>query len=943
MSYKFVEIIKKISNKYQYSLSETERKFNGVYYTEFDLALKIINHLFFYKKIENIWKQKFLEPSVGLGNFVFAYLFYISTNYTLTEKEVIELYGNIYVCDNDKKVLKLYKELLKRSSIEFFKIKLPKTHIFHIGNELIYNLNSNDVIYKEIDSYFNDILFDIVITNPPYKSLRAEKKHYNFEQKYINDKNKYDLIKKDAVFRFKYSDKTNANIYKYFVENILNNYTTDQALIALLIPSTILTDKSSFLLRQYIIENYKIEIIGNLDDSNNYFNASQSLCYLTINKAEKTDNINIINYNNSSKEYNLNISQIKKRENLDIILLEEDKQKLLHSMENCKKLKDFNFIKIYRGELDLTLNKSSITNIPTKYRLLRGKNIRRYGIISSHLQEFVETSFVNKSSKRLYIENKRICCQQISNINKEHRLIFSEVSQNYVLGNSCNFIFVDDNNNNISLDYLLGLLNSSLYNWYFKLFSSNNHINNYELRELPLPIDEQLINEILYLVSNIKKEQSNLYFDKIDSIVLNYFNNKSESNEVDKITLNNKFENDVKLGIIEKNKKISKNFILNLYYYKLSNLDMDIIKSIPQGGNWKNIPQHIIEKSKRLLGIQKTGGRTTLYGRLNYNKPSYTITTYFNRPGNGCNIHPTQDRVLTAREAARLQGFFDDYFFWGNQKDILNQIGNAVPPLIAFLFADKFKKILNIEKSIDLFSGAGGLALGMKLAGINSIIANDISYSASVTFKINNPEIDILCDDITKSKVKEKIISIGISNNVDLICGGPPCQGFSLAGYRKENDSRNKLFIDFIDIISSIKPKGFIFENVTGLLSYNKGKTFSEIKILFKEKGYKIHAEVLNFVEYGIPQKRKRIIIVGVRNDLNIQPIDIFPEKYTLEESEQVTVFDTISDLDDTLVENNFKSLFQKLIKKEITIYQYYDFLKLNSKKKHIKQMSIFN
>ena len=370
---------------------------------------------------------------------------------------------------------------------------------------------------------------------------------------------------------------------------------------------------------------------------------------------------------------------------------------------------------------------------------------------------------------------------------------------------------------------------------------------------------------------------------------------------------------------------------------------MDIIKSIPQGGNWKNIPQHIVEKSKRLLGIQKTGGRTTLYGRLNYNKPSYTITTYFNRPGNGCNIHPTQDRVLTAREAARLQGFFDDYFFWGNQKDILNQIGNAVPPLIAFLFADKFKKILNIKKSIDLFSGAGGLALGMKLAGINSIIANDISYSATVTFKINNPEIDILCDDITKSKVKEKIISIGISNNVDLICGGPPCQGFSLAGYRKENDSRNKLFIDFIDIISSIKPKGFIFENVIGLLSYNKGKTFSEIKILFKEKGYKIHAEVLNFVEYGIPQKRKRIIIVGIRNDLNIQPIDIFPEKYTLKESEQVTVFDTISDLDDTLVENNFKSLFQKLIKKEITIYQYYDFLKLNSKKKHIKQMSIFN
>jgi len=126
-----------------------------------------------------------------------------------------------------------------------------------------------------------------------------------------------------------------------------------------------------------------------------------------------------------------------------------------------------------------------------------------------------------------------------------------------------------------------------------------------------------------------------------------------------------------------------------------------------------------MNKSQRLLGIQKKGGRTTLYGRLEYKKPSYTITTYFNRPGNGCNIHPTQNRVLTTREGARLQSFFDDYLFWGNQKDILNQIGNAVPPLIGFLFGKNLKEKLGIKKSIDLFSGAGGLSLGIKMSGIN--------------------------------------------------------------------------------------------------------------------------------------------------------------------------------------------------------------------------------
>ncbi|MFZ8074811.1 DNA (cytosine-5-)-methyltransferase [Fusobacterium watanabei] len=943
MSYKFIEIIKNVSDKYQHSLTEIERKYSGIYYTEFDLAFKIVNNLFFNKKIKNIWNLKFLEPAVGIGNFVFAYLFYISKNYILTKKQVLKLYENIYVCDSDKKALKLYIQLLKRSSIEFFNTKLPKYHTLNVGNDLIYNLNNDNISYKEINSYFNNILFDIIITNPPYKSLRAEKRHYKLEEEYINDKNKYDLIKKDAILRFKYSDKLNANIYKYFIENILVNYTTKEALVALLIPATILTDKSSFLLRKYILENFKVEMIENLDENNKYFNASQSLCYLTINKAKKTDSINIVNYNDYLKEYNLNILQIKKRENWDIILLEETKQKLLNSMESCLKFKDFDFIKIYRGELDLTLNKFSITKNPTKYRLLRGKNIGKYKIIISNSQEYVETSFVKESPKKVYIENTRIGCQQISNINKEKRLVFSEISPNYILGNSCNFIFVDKNNFNISLDYLLGLLNSSLYNWYFKLFSSNNHINNYELKELPLPTNKQLINKISHLVFIMKNEQSNLCSDKIDNIILNYFNNKINFNEIDKINFNEKFENDVKLGIIEKNKKILKNSILNLYHYKLSNLDMDIIKSIPQGGNWKNIPENIMKKSKRLLGIQKTGGRTTLYGRLDYNKPSYTITTYFNRPGNGCNIHPTQNRVLSAREAARLQGFFDDYFFWGNQKDVLNQIGNAVPPLIAFLFANNFKKLLNVKKSIDLFSGAGGLALGVKLAGITSIIANDINYSATVTLKINNPEIEILCDDITKSQVKEKIISLGISNNIDLICGGPPCQGFSLAGYRKENDSRNKLFIDFINIISKINPKGFIFENVIGLLSYNKGKTFNEIKILFNEIGYKIHAEVLNFVEYGVPQKRKRVIIIGIRNDLNIEPINIFPEKYTSSESDQITVFDSINDLDDTLTHQKNNSLFQKLIKKEITIYQYYDFLKLKFQKKDIKQLSIFS
>ena len=105
--------------------------------------------------------------------------------------------------------------------------------------------------------------------------------------------------------------------------------------------------------------------------------------------------------------------------------------------------------------------------------------------------------------------------------------------------------------------------------------------------------------------------------------------------------------------------------VYNHTTYSLSKNDLRMVKSIPPGGNWKNIPLDI--PSKRLEQIRVSGGRTTLYGRLSFEKPSYTITTYFNRPGNGTYIHPIHDRVISAREAARFQSFPDNYIFKGSK------------------------------------------------------------------------------------------------------------------------------------------------------------------------------------------------------------------------------------------------------------------------------------
>ena len=369
--------------------------------------------------------------------------------------------------------------------------------------------------------------------------------------------------------------------------------------------------------------------------------------------------------------------------------------------------------------------------------------------------------------------------------------------------------------------------------------------------------------------------------------------------------------------------------------FKLSELDLEIIKDIPQGGNYKDVPLHIVSKSKRLTNLVNTGGRTTLYGRLHYDRPSYTITTLINRPGNGTHVHPERERVLSVREAARFQSFKDDFYFYGNKTQLLKQVGNAVPPLLAYSIGKHIKDIFGCGTSLDLFCGAGGLTLGFKWAGIKSVLCTDIEQSACVTLKVNNPEIPIICGDITERTLKEYISDIAIRSNVDIICGGPPCQGYSLAGLRDNSDPRNQLFRDFAYIVSKVKPKVIVFENVVGLLSYNKGKTYEEILELFSELGYNTYGKVLNAADYGVPQKRKRVILVCARKDIEITNDTIFPNPI-LSEQNYVTVRNTIYDLvdipcvKDCTYIDSYKSDYIKFMRNELSIEEYN--LKLKNK-----------
>ncbi|EHK9656817.1 DNA (cytosine-5-)-methyltransferase, partial [Enterococcus faecalis] len=539
------------------------------------------------------------------------------------------------------------------------------------------------------------------------------------------------------------------------------------------------------------------------------------------------------------------------------------------------------------------------------YKLIRGRNLSVFKLKNvDQNDEFISEEFVQNSKKNTFVFQERIACPQISNMNARKRLYFSYVPSNVVLGNSCNFIYVQPNDEGIDLYFLLGLLNSDLYDWYFRLYSSNNHINNYEIDNFPIPkvsIKEkqelsQIVKDGLYGEANnlLAKINSkvNSYFDKdnkklkpmfddkcIEDIklafptiksqkIMDYITNQISVEEFTDNTELNSFDLKVINSIKEKYDLIGRNEVLNHSSFKLSDLDMEMVQSVSPGGNWKEIPVEVAQKSKRLMRIRETGGRTTLYGRLDYSKPSYTITTYFNRPGNGTNIHPNLDRVLSVREAARIQGFPDDYYFYGNKKNKLNQIGNAVPPLIAYQIAKSIKKHIDVKNSLDLFSGAGGMTNGFKQADYYSVLMNDIDEAALITAKVNYPQSTAFLGDLTIKANRNYIINFAINNNVDIINGGPPCQGFSMAGFRNSNDPRSKLIYDYVAVLKEVKPKVFVFENVQGLLSHNKGKTFKNLLQLFLEVGYVVEARLMDFSDYGVPQKRKRVIIIGVRNDL---------------------------------------------------------------------------
>jgi len=197
-----------------------------------------------------------------------------------------------------------------------------------------------------------------------------------------------------------------------------------------------------------------------------------------------------------------------------------------------------------------------------------------------------------------------------------------------------------------------------------------------------------------------------------------------------------------------------------------------------------------------------------------------------------------------------------------------------------------------------LFAGAGGLGLGLTWAGFRAQAANEYEQVFAATYARNHPETAVVPGDILDAGVRRKLLAA--AHGVDMVAGGPPCQGFSTVGKKNENDPRNRLFHAFLDLVGTIRPRAVLFENVGGFRRMYGGRAFQALCQGLQDRGYADrHCAILNAMDYGVPQSRERTFVVAFREGTPFRfpppthgkSTDLFARK------DYLTLADALSDL----------------------------------------------
>lgn len=210
-------------------------------------------------------------------------------------------------------------------------------------------------------------------------------------------------------------------------------------------------------------------------------------------------------------------------------------------------------------------------------------------------------------------------------------------------------------------------------------------------------------------------------------------------------------------------------------------------------------------------------------------------------------------------------------------------------------------------KVIDLFSGVGGLSYGFAHnAKFKIVAANEILSPMAKSYELNHPNVKVYCRDIKDFSIKDMEIDLGVKDgDIDIVVGGPPCQAYSTVGKRLIDDPRGALFQEYFRILSELKPRFFLFENVKGLLSMSNGELLPTIIELFSTLGYDVQYRVLNAADFGAPQMRERIIVTGTLlnkkyeypKKTHFNPLEGSADLFEVNLRPYLTMSDALSDL----------------------------------------------
>lgn len=333
----------------------------------------------------------------------------------------------------------------------------------------------------------NEKKYDAIVSNPPYLVLKPSHK--------TSDEFREDMKRQTAYYRscgrYHYALEGMLNLYQLSIERMVDMLRNCGEL-GVICPSTLFADKSVGCLRKYLLCQNKVREIVYYPEKSVLFenNVTQATNIFYLQKGGVTTDIII---SSNMEEFHVSLSLIKELfpVNMEIPLISVHDWDFLKKMSKFPKLKSLSEVRNKRGELDLTLNSKHITQQKTTHRLVRGKMITGTGVHYGDT-EYVDDGFLQcKSTEYMHFDygKPRLIGQNISNIDSTYRLRFVFCEPTDILGNSCNYLSASLP----TLKKLKILLSSSILNWRFKLTSSNNHINNYELDELPI-VDLQLID-----------------------------------------------------------------------------------------------------------------------------------------------------------------------------------------------------------------------------------------------------------------------------------------------------------------------------------------------------------------------------------------------------------------------------------------------------------------